>query len=78
MAGSRYRISDAPLKQYPYLWMSAEIEVTPSTRKSQGATGSPRRSQNGRSQPPRQASTWQRVPRSAARAAMAGMGSTTP
>ena len=78
MSSSRWSSSDAPLKHHPYLWMSADNEVTPSTRKSHGGSGSPSRSRNGSSQPPRQASTWHSAPRSPASAASSGIGSTTP
>ena len=42
--------------------MSAEIVVTPSTRKSHGATGSPSISMNGSTKPPMQASVWKLAP----------------
>ena len=67
-----------PLGEYPYLWMSAEIEVTPSTEKFHAGTGSPISSQNGSSQPPRQASTWHNVSLTSATCARSVIGSITP
>ena len=38
-ARSRNSTTDVPLRPYAYLWVSAEIDVTPGTRKSNGGTG---------------------------------------
>ena len=54
------------------------MEVTPSTRKSHGATSSPSISMNGSTKPPMQASVWKLALASAARAASSGIGSITP
>ena len=48
--------------------------VTPSTAKVHGGASS----RCGSTQPPMHASTWQRMPRSAASAAISVTGSTTP
>ena len=58
--------------------MSALMEVTPSTRKSQGATVRPSISAKGSTKPPMHASTWQLASLADASAAMAPMSSTTP
>ena len=58
--------------------MSAEIECTPSTRKSHGGTSRPSSSANGSTNPPMHASTWQLASTVAASAAISGIGSTTP
>jgi hypothetical protein len=42
--------------------MSAEMECTPSTRKSHGGTSRPSISANGSTKPPMHASTWQLAP----------------
>ena len=34
-------MTELPLGAYPYLWVSAEMLVTPSTEKSNGASGKP-------------------------------------
>src|SRR5689334_15246060 len=77
-SASRWSTTDAPLGAYPYLWTSALISVTPSTRKSQGGTSRPSASMKGSTNPPMHASTWQPMPRSAASAAMSATGSMTP
>ena len=58
--------------------MSAQIECTPSTRKSQGGTSRPSISAKGRTNPPMQASTWQLASTAAARAAISGSGRPRP
>src|SRR4051794_16745644 len=75
---SRCSSTDTPFGAYAYLCRSTEIEVTPRTAKSRGGPGPPSRRRNGRTNPPKHASTWQRTPASAATAAMAATGSTTP
>ncbi|MNW69642.1 hypothetical protein D3C74_487040 [compost metagenome] len=67
-----------PLGAYPYLWMSAEIDVTPGTRKSKTGTWAAASGQKGRTQPPTHASTWTGTPRALAAAATSSTGSTTP
>ena len=64
----RCRITDAPFGAYPSLWRSAEIVVTPSTRKSHGGTSSPFSSMNGSTKPPMHASTCIDAPTDAASA----------
>lgn len=58
MEGSRYMMMEDPLAAKPYLWVSHDIEVTPSTRKSNGVVGKPAFSKNGMMKLPRQQSTW--------------------
>ena len=50
--GSEYRITDDPLGANPYLWVSAEILVTPGTRKSKGSKANPASFINGIRKPP--------------------------
>src|ERR1019366_9244422 len=71
-------MTDTPVDAYPYLWTSADMDVTPGSRKSNGSAKRPSCVRNGRRKPPMHASTWQRMPRSRAREAMSAMGSTTP
>ena len=52
--------------------MSAEIECTPSTRKSHGTVCRPSNSANGSTNPPMQASTWHHAPTLAANSATRG------
>ena len=48
MSSSRDTIAEAPFAVYPNLWRSAEMVVTPGTRKSQGVTSYPSFSVKGR------------------------------
>src|SRR3954452_122955 len=54
---SRNASTDVPLNAYPYLCVSAEMLVTPGTRKSRLGMSQPSSWPNGRIQPPRQPST---------------------
>lgn len=48
---------EEPLAAKPYLCVSQDIDVTPSTRKSKGVVGSPAFSRKGMIKLPRQQST---------------------
>ena len=48
-----------PFTAYPYLWVSADIEVTPGSRKSKAGMSYPSFSAHGKMKPPRQASVWE-------------------
>lgn len=49
----RYKITDVPLAAYPYLWVSAEMEVTPGRWKFTGRMSYPSFSAHGTTNPPR-------------------------
>src|SRR5699024_11471296 len=67
--------SDLPLGANPYLCVSHEMEVTPSTRKSKGSVTKPARPRNGTKNEPRQQSTWHPIRCFLANAAMATISS---
>ena len=75
---SRYVIVDAPFGARPYLWISAEMLVTPGTRKSQSGMSSPRSSSQGSTKPPTHASTWNGIFLRTAMRAISSIGSITP
>ena len=58
--------------------MSADIEVTPGSEKSNGGTGYPNRRAHGRMKPPRHASVWKPSPCSRAVSDSASIGSIVP
>lgn len=51
-------------KHAPNLWVSADMEVTPGTRKSKGGTGYSRSAAKGSTKPPKHASEWHSTPAS--------------
>mmetsp|Transcript_17831 Transcript_17831/g.44174 ORF Transcript_17831/g.44174 Transcript_17831/m.44174 type:complete len:223 (+) Transcript_17831:1103-1771(+) len=60
-----YSTTDDPFCDRPYLWVSTDMDVTPSTRKSNGAIFTPVAPPavvKGRTKPPRHASTWKHTP----------------
>src|SRR6476661_933478 len=77
-AMSRNASTDDPLNPYPYLWVSAEIDVTPGTRKSKSGMSYPSSRPKGRMKPPRHPSTCRPTPRSSARSESDSIGSTVP
>ena len=75
---SRNSRVDVPLNAYPYLCVSAEIEVTPGRVKSNTGMSRPRSRPNGRMNPPRHPSTCSPTPRSSASVERSVIGSIVP
>eukprot|EP00345_Euplotes_harpa_P004025 CAMPEP_0168330836 /NCGR_PEP_ID=MMETSP0213-20121227/7978_1 /TAXON_ID=151035 /ORGANISM="Euplotes harpa, Strain FSP1.4" /LENGTH=156 /DNA_ID=CAMNT_0008334503 /DNA_START=521 /DNA_END=991 /DNA_ORIENTATION=- len=74
----RIKQTDMPFGPYPYLCVSAEIDVTPFTLKSNGCTLSTMCSANQFTNPPRELSTWQPMLYPCAMAAIAVISSIVP
>ena len=73
-----YKINEDPLGEKPYLWVSAEILVTPFILKSKVGILKPAFSANGARNPPRQQSTCINIPWYSATLANSSIGSITP